>query len=115
MGEIARHLARRRALAEDPVDAEVGSRTRVEPRPTGDDEWPGHTVVRRLDGGRDLADVMEVRIPLRDDLADEDRVGALGLRPLGERDRVDLRPEVDDADLPVGLEPLLPRKTLDRQ
>jgi hypothetical protein len=54
-----------------------------------------------------------VRVPLRHDLADEDRVGAFRLRPGDEVWDRDLGAEVHDSDLPVGLQALLPRVALD--
>jgi hypothetical protein len=52
-------------------------------------------------------------VALGDDLAHEHRVGGLGQRAAYELVGVHLGAEVDDPDLPVGLEALLPREPLD--
>ena len=56
---------------------------------------------------------MQVRILLRDHLADQHRIGTLGAGPRHQIIDVDLRAEVDDSKLAVLLEPLLPCETLD--
>ena len=114
--EIARDLAWCRALAEDPVDAELGRGRRIEARPAGDQRTVAVPVAERgVDRGRHLAHVLEMRVALRDHLADEHGVRALGAGASRQHVCVDLRAEVDHLDLPVGLEALLARKPFDRK
>jgi len=62
---------------------------------------------------RHVPGVRQVRVALGDDLADQHRVGVLGGRPGHQVRHADLRPHVNHPDLPVVLQALLPRVSLD--
>lgn len=61
------------------------------------------------EGGRHLRDVVDVSVLLGDDLADQDGVGVGGAGLGDEFGHEDLGAEIDDGDLGVVLQTLLPR------
>jgi hypothetical protein len=111
--EVAGDLARGGATAEDPVDAESVRRALLEAWPASDQEWDLAGRVGLAESRRHLGNVVDVGVLLGDDLADENGIG-LGRASLGDQVGDEhLSPQVDDGDLGVVLQPLLPREALD--
>ena len=115
MDEVRRDLAGSRALAEDPVDAELLGRGLVEPRAADDEQRALSRRVGLAEGRRHLRGVVQVGVPLGDDLGDQDSVGALRPGLLDQLRHQHLGAEVHHLDLAVVLQPLLPREPLDVQ
>ena len=113
MDEIAGDLARGGAPPEDPVDPEALGRVILEAGTADDEQRHPSGRVGLPEGRRHLGDIVQVGVLLGDDLADQDRVGLLGLGASDEVGHEDLGAEVDDLDLGVVLQALLPREALD--
>ena len=113
MHEVAGDLAGRRALAEDPVDAELGGLVSSNRGPPTTSSGRRAGRVRLAEGSRHLAGVVQVGVALGDDLGDEDGVGLLRAGPRDELGDEHLRAEVHDLDLAVVLQALLAREALD--
>ena len=111
--EVAGHLARGGAAAEQSINAQPSGRAFLESGPADDQKRHLAGGVRLPESGRHRLGVVDMGILLGDDLADEDGIGALGSGALDEIGHEHLGTEIDHLDLPVVLEPLLAGEALD--